>query len=237
FDNLFLLARAAAGKSELIDFFKNTPEDKRIKEHHIGKFEEIDDFPWIWQACEADDKREANGEARIDTVKTSEGVSLLDQLFRLKMVPKFNKAINEKYMSRPEFYENGTLFIEFARGKADGFKTTLEGFDDEILQKGSILYVKVSHAESYRRNNARYKEGQEGSILFHKVPDKDMNEYFIENDWEEITGGKENGYLEIKGIKIPFVTMLNEPELPPGPEISARYENALNKLFELYCNK
>jgi hypothetical protein len=45
FDILLLIARPAAGKSEIIDYLKNLPQDERRRRFHIGEFDEIDDFP------------------------------------------------------------------------------------------------------------------------------------------------------------------------------------------------
>ena len=45
FDILLLIARPAAGKSEIIDHLKNTPLDQRLDKFQIGKFQELDDSP------------------------------------------------------------------------------------------------------------------------------------------------------------------------------------------------
>ena len=51
FDILLLIARPAAGKSEIIDHLKNTAVEDRKKTYHIGEFEEIDDFPMLSKHC------------------------------------------------------------------------------------------------------------------------------------------------------------------------------------------
>ena len=48
FDILLLIARPAAGKSEVIDYLKQVPLEERLRRFHVGKFEEIDDFPILW---------------------------------------------------------------------------------------------------------------------------------------------------------------------------------------------
>ena len=60
-----------------------------------------------------------------------------------------------------------------------------------------------------------------------------MERFSAETDFEELTGGAESGYIEIRGIKIPFVSMNNEPELKSGPELDARYSKALTTLKSL----
>ena len=41
FDILFLIARPAAGKSEIIDYLKHSDEAERRQRFHIGAFDEI----------------------------------------------------------------------------------------------------------------------------------------------------------------------------------------------------
>jgi hypothetical protein len=65
FEHLFVLGRPAGGKSEFIDFMKRLPAGERAADFGIGRFEEIDDFPWLWTACEADDARYATALGRL----------------------------------------------------------------------------------------------------------------------------------------------------------------------------
>lgn len=233
FDNLFVIGRPAGGKSEFIDFMKKLPDEERAREFHIGKFEEIDDFPWLWQTFMEDDARAKRGEARLYTEMTDDGHILKIPKYRESLIPNFNREIEKKYLNNPSFYKDGTLMIEFARGKTDGFKGSLEKFDHRILRTASILYIKVSFEESVRRNKARYKEDLAHSILSHKVAAGDMYEYFIENDWDTITSGKSYGLLNLSSIDVPFVSMNNEPESTDPKVLATRYETALNRLWEL----
>lgn len=235
FDNLFVIGRPAGGKSEFIDFMKKLPDDARAKEFHIGKFKEIDDFPWLWQTFMDDDARAARGEARLYTEMTDDGHVLKMPKYREGLIPNFNKEIEKKYLSNPSFYKDGTLMIEFARGKTDGFKGSLEKFDPRILKSASILYISVSFEECVRRNNARYKKELAHSILSHKVAERDMHEYFIENDWDAITSGKSHGLLNLSGIDVPFVSMNNEPESADPKVLGPRYGSALDLLWENWC--
>ena len=54
FDVIILLGRPASGKSEIIDYLKKTSEEERLRRFHVGKFEEIDDFPMLWTWFEED---------------------------------------------------------------------------------------------------------------------------------------------------------------------------------------
>ena len=54
FDVLLLLARPAAGKSEVIDYLKKTPLAERQERFHVGELAEVDDFPMLWTWFEED---------------------------------------------------------------------------------------------------------------------------------------------------------------------------------------
>jgi hypothetical protein len=233
FEHLFVLGRPAGGKSEFIDFMKRCQADERAATFGIGRFEEIDDFPWLWDACVEDDRRESRGEPRLVSERTAEGYNITKPKFRGGLVDQFNAAIAQKYLANPAFYADGTLLIEFARGVDDGFRESLERFDPAILRRGAILYIKVSFDESFRRNSSRYKPGQEESILFHKVPDRDMLGFFRDNDWAAITGDAPDGWLDLRGVGVPFVSMVNEPESTDPLVLRERYAHALGRLLEL----
>jgi hypothetical protein len=233
FANLFVLGRPAGGKSEFIHFMKALAPAERAGTFGIGGFEEVDDFPWLWEACLEDDARERRGEPRLVSGKTAEGYNITRPKFRGSLVGRFNAAIAAREAANPRFYDGGTLLIEFARGRDDGFRESLERFHPGILARAAILYIDVSFEESVRRNDARYKKGQEESILFHKVPDRDMLGFFRENDWAAITGGARDGRLELAGIQVPFVSMPNEPESTDPAVLRDRYARALCRLLDI----
>jgi hypothetical protein len=234
FEHLFVLGRPAGGKSEFIDFMKRLPDEERARAFGIGRFEEVDDFPWLWQACLDDDAREGKGEARMVSERTPEGYNITRPRFRRSLVDRFNEVIASRYLAKPAFYREGTLLIEFARGIGDGFRDSLERFLPDILGRAAILSIEVSFEESLRRNAARYRPGQEESTLFHKVPDRDMLGFFRDNDWQRITAGARHGYLELSGVCVPFVSMNNEPESTDPAILRERYAAALGRLLELY---
>jgi hypothetical protein len=233
FEHLFVLGRPAGGKSEFIDFMKKLPADERAASFGIGRFEEVDDFPWLWNACVEDDARESRSEPRLVSERTAEGYNITLPKFRGSLVNQFNDVIERTYLARPSFYDAGTLLIEFARGTDDGFRESLERFDPAILKRGAILYIRVSFEESFRRNSSRYKPGQEESTLFHKVPDRDMLGFFRDNDWDLITAGAPDGWLDILGVRVPFVSMDNEPESADPVVLRDRYARALRRLLDL----
>ncbi len=175
------------------------------------------------------------GEERLYSVTHEFGYVLKEDNRLLDLVmAKFNVVIAEKYMKDPHFYDDHTVFIEFARGAVDsGYKRAYNTLNEEILKGSAILYINVSYEESRRKNEARYEEALKGSILAHKLPDESIERFSSKTDWKELTGGKESGYITIKGIEIPFVSMLYEPELKSGPELDERYSRALTTLKSL----
>ncbi|MBI4211707.1 MAG: hypothetical protein HY540_03635 [Deltaproteobacteria bacterium] len=240
FDHLLLLGRPAAGKSEFIDFMKNTPAAERAHDFHLGTFEELDDFVWLWEKFCEDDLWEKAGYPRVYSnlydnnknygLKTSQG-ALFDVMFA-----RFNQEALHRYLSKPDFYRDGTVVIEFARGGSTGYRNALPRLSPEILKRAAILYVQVSYEESCRRNEARYQEKLAHSILAHKVPDETMEHFYRLDDWIELTNGRNHGTLNIHGINVPFVTMPNEPELKDREPLAKRYGPALRTLMDLYAN-
>ena len=152
-------------------------------------------------------------------------------------IEKFNFEIPKKYLSRPEFYKDNTLLIEFSRGGENGYKYALNHLSKEVLKNAAILFILVTFDESWRRNVARYEQKLKHSILAHKVPRETMERFYLTNDWEEITNGNMHGHLNLHDLKVPFVTMNNEPESVDPVILDERYGTALNKLMELFQNR
>ena len=235
FDHLLLLGRPAAGKSEFIDFMKKTSDDERARAFHIGRFEELDDFVWIWEKFLEDDLWEEAGHKRLYSICYDENYGLnpkASKLFDL-MLARFNHEVVSHYVCRPDFYKDGTLIIEFSRGGQEGYGHALSCLSRDILERAAILYVQVSFEESWRRNVARYEEKLRHSILAHMVPRDTMEHFYSIDDWGGVTGGRADGTISVKGLNVPFVTMNNEPELFERGPLSERYGPALKRLMEL----
>lgn len=235
FNHLFLLGRPASGKSEFIDYMKKIDAVARKKEFFIGNLEIVDDFLWLWEKFEEDDLwQKVVGKRFHSKISAKSGAYLLGDgtLFEF-LIEKFNYVIAKKYLPKPEFYKDNTLIIEFARGGERPYRPALNRFKPEILKKGAILYVEVTGAESRRRNEARYQEKLKHSVLAHKTPDEDMDRFYREDDWSEIVSKRRDGYVEINGVKVPFVNMNNEPESTDVAVLADRYGKALKRLNEL----
>jgi hypothetical protein len=235
FRHLLLLGRPACGKSELIDFLKHSTSETR-RRLHIGRFEEVDDFPWLWEKFQDDAIWERAGYERLYTEEYMPGNPGMAprgaRLFDFCM-HKFNQVIAGQYLGRDDFYRDSTLLIEFSRGGAEAFRKALDMLDRALLEPAAILYIDVSREESWRRNVARYQEKLRHSILAHMVPRQTYDHFYNVNDWADLTGGQPAGRLEIHGLGVPFVTMNNEPESTDPAVLEVRYSTALGRLWEL----
>ena len=236
FQHLLVLGRPACGKSEFIDFLKHASSDVRRDRLHIGRFEEVDDFPWLWEKFMDDAIWVRAGYERLYTEEympdnpgmAPKGAKLFDWCMH-----KFNDAISRQYLCRPEFYAAGTLLIEFSRGGEEGFRRALNMLERPILDRAAIFYIHVSREESWRRNVARYQEKLKHSILAHMVPRETYDFFYDRNDWSELTGGLPSGRLRVSGVDVPFVSMNNEPESTDPVVLRHRYADALGRLREL----
>lgn len=228
FKKLILLGRPAAGKSEFIDFLKKCPVEERRARYHIGEIKEYDDFLWLWNKFVEDDLWEAAGQKRLYSKREPHNYLVTDGAVLDFCLSKFNHDVGF-------LQTDGTIFIEFSRGKGDGGYTyALNKLSDNVLKDSAILFLWNTYEESCRRNIARFIEKQKHSVLAHKVPDGDMIRFGKEIDWPELTQEKPAGHLSVRGLKIPFVTMNNMPELKDEKELDVRYKNALDQLMTLY---
>ncbi|TNF25520.1 MAG: hypothetical protein EP329_22990 [Deltaproteobacteria bacterium] len=97
-----------------------------------------------------------------------------------RLEPEARKFFDEKADAVPASMDGKTIVIEFARGGPAGSSFPLQGgygyqaslahISPEILRRAAILYIWVTPEESQRKNNARAKKGEQGSILFHRTP-------------------------------------------------------------------
>jgi len=140
----------------------------------------------------------------------------------------------KKNLKDQEFYNSGTLLIEFSRGGECSYKDALNRFDPEVLKSSAILYMEVDGAESWRRNEARYQEKLKHSILAHKVPRETFDTFYSFDDWDALTGKKRDGELDLQGVRVPFVTMNNTPESTDPGVLAPRYGDALNRLMDVF---
>lgn len=238
FDNLMLIGRAGSGKSELIDFLKSLKDDDRLSKYNVGLIEEIDDFPWLFSLFKDEDIWEALGRPRTLSKKIGHIYDTVDyDLYDFTSL-KFNLEVKKRISSEEHFYEKKTLFIEYARGRSDGYKRTLNLFSPELLKNTAIFYMDNTFEESMRRNTIRSSESDEDqTILKHKTPLNVMEYYYKDHDWYDLTDKKPSGYLKIHGINVPFVTVWNIPESHDLNVLETRYSTSLKTLWKLYSER
>jgi hypothetical protein len=235
FEILLLIARPAAGKSEIIDHLKNSDPLERKKRYHIGSFKVIDDFPMIWAWFEEDEILSRLGYPRLHTYPDSTfiGHHFWDLLIE-RIGLEYEKMISEE----SGLHDWETALIEFARGSEHGgFARAFNHLSSKIIEKMAIMYVNVSWEESLRKNRSRFNPKRPHSILEHALPDKKLEKLYRHVDWHEISSEDPN-FLNIQGKKVPYVVFENEDDVTTqrGEALSRRLESSLGKLWDLYLN-
>ncbi len=232
FKIILLIARPAAGKSEIIDYLRRTPLSERVERFHIAKFEEIDDFSMLWTWFEEDRILEALGHPRLHT---DENVNFKYTHLWDVLIERISLEYAKKLRDDPDYHAKYTTIIEFARGaEHGGFARAFEHLSAEILDKLAVMYVNVPWEESLRKNRQRYNPDRPDSILEHGLPDKKLEELYREVDWEEVSAGDEE-YLTIQGIRVPYVVFENEDDVTTGrgEALGQRLEETLERLWGL----
>jgi hypothetical protein len=231
-DILLLIARPAAGKSEIIDHLKHTPIDQRVQKYHIGAFEEIDDFPMLWTWFEEDDILTRMGYPRLHSDQDYFFVG--DHLWNV-LIERICLEYAKKLRDQPNYHQHKTTIIEFARGTAHGgFNEAFQHLSPEIVQRMGILYINVSWEESLRKNRARFNPERPDSILEHGLPDEKLNALYRHVDWEDVSEANPE-FITIQGIQVPYVVFENEDDVTTerGQALAKRLESVLSKLWGL----
>jgi len=232
FDIIILLGRPASGKSEVIDYLKKTSVQERLRRFHIGKFEEIDDFPMLWTWFEEDAILEKIlKKPRINT--DNDGYFLYDYQWHL-LIERISLDYSKKLRDHKDYHSEYTALLEFSRGSEHGgYRTACNHLSEEILRKAAIIYVDVSYEESKRKNRRRFNPDKPDSILEHGLPDEKLERLYKEVDWEDMSVSDPH-YVTIKGFKVPYVIFQNEPEITDKPtELGDHLEDILQKLWKL----
>jgi hypothetical protein len=241
FDIVILNGRPAAGKSEIIDYLKHVPIEERLRRFHIGEFQEIDDFPILWERYLDDNIFEKLGQKRYFTDTTFEfrgirypGFTFKEDYFWDFLIEKLNQGYDKKIRDDKNFHQTKTAIIEFSRGaEHGGFCQAYKHFSDEILKRAVTIYIKVSFEESLRKNRRRFNPDKPDSILEHALEDKKLEMLYQETDWEKFSSGDPD-FLASNGIKIPYAVFDNEPEKTDNPELIGPYlEEICKKLWRI----
>ncbi|GAB4574141.1 MAG: hypothetical protein Kow0077_19190 [Anaerolineae bacterium] len=231
-DILILIARPAAGKSEIIDYLKRTPLPERKQRFHIGDFREIDDFPMLWTWFEEDKILERLGYPRLHT--DEQGYFIHNGLWHL-LIERISLEYGKLLRDMPDFHTDHTAIIEFARGKQHGgFREAFQHLSEDILRRAGVMYIDVTWEESLRKNRQRFNPNRPDSILEHALPDHKLELLYRESDWEEFSAG-DPAWLTVKGIRVPYVVFENHDDVTTarGAALGERLESRLETLWQL----
>ena len=237
FDILILIARPAAGKSEIIDYLKRTDTEKRLSRFHISDFDELDDFPMLWTWFEEDHILSELGHPRLHSEEGDQSFKydyLWDVLIR-RICLDYTKMVRDI----PGYHDKRTTIIEFARGKEHGgFERAFAHLSKEVLERAAILYINVSWEESLRKNRKRFNPDRPDSILEHGLPDDKLEKLYRDSDWAELTADSPD-FLSIQGLKVPYAVFENEDDVTTdrGAALGERLEETMQILWERYQQK
>jgi len=235
FDIVLLIARPAAGKSEVIDYLKRVSPEERVQRFHIGNLDEIDDFPMLWTWFEEDALLERMGHPRLHT--TSDGLFLYQYLWDL-LIERIGLEYQKRVRDIQDYSKIFTTLVEFSRGaEHGGYKSAFYHLDPEMLGKMVVLYIDVSWEESLRKNRKRFNPDKPDSILEHSLPDEKLERLYKEVDWEDVSGNDPE-YLTIQGVRVPYVVFDNSDDVTSqrGDALGKRLEQVLESLWALYSN-
>ncbi|RME08492.1 MAG: hypothetical protein D6803_01090 [Anaerolineae bacterium] len=233
FKILLLIARPAAGKSEILFHLRNTPLEERIRRYHIGKMVEIDDFPMLWAWFEEDDILSEMGYPRLHS---DPDYNFLGKHLWNVLIRRISLEYRKLRRDHPHLHQEHTVLIEFARGKEHGgFREAFRHLSDEIVERMGVMYINVSWEESLRKNRARFNPQRPDSILEHGLPDEKMEKLYRYVDWEE-TSADDPHFLTIQGRRVPYVVFENEDDVTTrgGEALAARLEETLGRLWRIY---
>jgi hypothetical protein len=234
FDILFLIARPAAGKSEIIDYLKRSDEAARRSRFHVGPFVELDDFPILWAWFEEDRILARLGYARLHT----DSAEYFSQRYLWDvLIERLGLEYAKLTRNQPDFHaRGGTVIVEFARGaEHGGFRQAFQHVPRAMLERGAILYIDVPWEESLRKNRARANPERPDSILQHSLSDEKLTQLYRESDWAEFSGGDPQRIM-IQGIAVPYAVFANEDDVTTarGPALGQRLEQTLARLWGIY---
>jgi hypothetical protein len=231
FPILIMVARPAAGKSEIIHFLNSVSDAERRSRFHLGELRVFDDFPMLWAWFEEDDLLEnAFGRQRLHT--TSDGYFTEADFWHV-LIRRLSLEY-DKWHRDP--HEGSTAVIEFSRGaEHGGYRSAFPHLTDSVLSQAACCYVKVSYQESLRKNRTRFDPSRPDSILQHSLSDDKMERLYGDDDWEAFVAD-DPGYLHVRDHRVPYVVLENEDDVTTnaGPALAERLEACLGRLWGLW---
>ncbi len=232
FNTLILIARPAAGKSEVIDYLKQTPPGARVTRFHVGALCEIDDFPMLWTWFEEDGILERLGHPRLHTTPQ---LDFVDPVLWHVLIERIGLDYARLLRDEPDLFATHTVLIEFSRGAATGgYRAAFDHLSDDILRCAAVLYLGVTYEESLRKNCRRFNPDRPDSILQHSLSDEKMERLYKDDDFAAFSA-TDPAWLPVRGVRVPYVVFDNHDDVTTDqPEaLGRRLEARLGALWEL----
>jgi hypothetical protein len=232
FDVLVLVARPAAGKSEIIDYLQKTDLETRRARFHVGELDVIDDFPMLWAWFEEDNILSRMGKPRLHS--DEEGYFKYPYLWHV-LIERVSLEYGKRLRDRPNYHDHFTTVIEFSRGtEHGGYGEAFPHLSCDILQRAAIVYINVSFDESRRKNRRRFNPNRPDSVLEHALPDRKLERLYREDDWGEFSASDPE-FVAVKEIRLPYVVFENEDDVTTarGEALGRRLEKVLGQLWTL----
>lgn len=233
FEVLVLIARPAAGKSEIIDYVINTDLDERARRFHIGQAAVLDDFPLLWAWLEEDALLERMGHPRLHT--DAQGYFRWQYLWDV-LIARLGLAYEKNLRDIPGYRQSHTTLVEFSRGaEHGGYRSAFAHLPAQMLARAAVLYVDVPWEESLRKNRQRFNPDKPDSVLEHALADDKLERLYRESDWEALSAGDPH-YLPARGLRVPYAVFDNADDVTTarGPALGERLERCLEHLWRLY---
>jgi hypothetical protein len=226
---LVLVGRPASGKSEIIDYLQRLDADERRRRFGMGELEIIDDFPLLWAWFEEDAILERMGFPRLHTTPDGDfnGVHLWDVLIR-----RLCLAWDKLAAGDADRLERITAIVEFSRGgEHGGYRRAFAALSPAVLERASVLYVRVSFEESLRKNRRRFNPARPHSILEHALSDEKLGRLYGSDDWDELPRDGVDRLL-VGDHRLPIAVFENEDDVttPRGDALGDRLEECLRRL-------
>jgi len=237
FNTILLIGRPASGKSEIIHFLTQLPDEIRRERFHIAKLEVRDDFPMLWTWFEEDDilsKKLGLPRLHSDEQEYFKYPELWHVLIE-RLSLEYGKLLRDD----PFYHEYSTCIIEFSRGSEHGgYAQAFQHLSDEVLEHAVIMYVRVPYEESLRKNRRRFNPDKPDSILEHGLPDEKLERLYRDDDFASVAPG-DSGLIKIREHLVPFVVFPNDDDVTTGKpdQLAARLESVLGELWELHRKK
>jgi hypothetical protein len=194
----------------------------------------LDDFPLLWAWFEEDHiLAERFGKPRLHT--DGDGYFKYPYLWDV-LIERLSLEYGKRLRDDPALHDDTTTVVEFSRGSEHGgYAGAFQHLAGDLLNRASVLYVRVPFEESLRKNRCRFNPDRPDSILEHGLPDEKMERLYRDDDWNAFSGGKDWGHITVQGIGVPYAVFPNEDDVTSGPPelLVVRLEEVLGRLWEL----